>query len=58
MKVPGEKIINGNRYNRYGVCLDCNGNNPDCTHNNLTEHQGNIICVLCGFLVEEKKWYN
>ena len=34
-------------YNRFGVCLACNGNNLECTHNNLREENGSIICNTC-----------
>jgi len=45
------KSILGTRYNKYGVCLDCNGGNPDCTHNNLVEDGGKVSCAMCGLSV-------
>lgn len=42
------ETVTDSKYNKFGVCLDCNGGNPDCLHNNLTEAAGKTYCVTCG----------
>lgn len=39
------------QFNEYGVCIDCQGGNPDCLHNNLVETNQGTFCNLCGFKV-------
>lgn len=39
-------------YNKFGVCLACNNNNPDCTHNSLSEGAGGkTVCNICGIVI-------
>ena len=44
----GAVLKDGNYYNEYGVCLDCNGWNLECEHRNLTEVNGKTVCTHCG----------
>jgi len=40
------------KFNEFGVCIDCQGGDPNCLHNNLVENGQSINCVLCGFKVK------
>jgi len=52
-KIPKDAILrDGNYYNKYGVCLDCNDWQMECTHNNLAEYQGKIVCSMCGIAID------
>jgi hypothetical protein len=39
------------KFNEFGVCIDCQGGNPDCLHNNLVQTNQGTFCNLCGFKV-------
>lgn len=38
-------------YNQFGVCLDCNGGDLECHHQNLIDVKGQTICANCGIVV-------
>lgn len=38
-------------YNEYGVCINCQGGDPNCHHNNLIQGPEGVYCALCGFKV-------
>lgn len=52
-KRDGTYIENGIAYNKFGVCLDCNGGKLECSHNNLTEESGNVVCATCGIVISK-----
>lgn len=47
----GTYVKDGVTYNRYGICLDCNGGSTECKHQNLGEHEGKVVCNTCGLAV-------
>lgn len=51
-KKAGAVFKDGNWYNEFGVCLDCNGWNLECTHNNLVEESGVTKCAMCGLVIK------
>jgi len=38
-------------FNEFGVCIDCQGGNPDCLHNNLAQTNEGTFCNVCGIKV-------
>jgi len=50
--IEGAKIVDGIWVNKHGICLDCNGGNPECTHNNIFEEGGLKKCAICGVAVQ------
>lgn len=47
----GSYVENGIAYNQFGVCLDCNGGNLECPHNNMVEQSGKTSCAICGIAI-------
>lgn len=41
----------GATYNEYGVCIECQGGDPDCHHNNLVATAEGTFCALCGLRI-------
>ena len=38
-------------FNKYGVCIACQGGSEECFHQNLIEENGVIACKMCGLIM-------